>query len=301
NEVVMRGDGNYNKNSSLQQVAVLPALSLLPSLATHNTSVIVDYGCSQGSSSIIPLKALLATIPSGSSVELIFNDRPENDFTTLSRTIKDRETDLNRNGELLAFPSMVPVSYFNQIVPDNTVDVGMAWSTLNYLETQLPLAPTADLREMAQLRASRNVKQGHADLVKVLTLRAKESKKGGVFIAGTSARPSGEGSHIASIIIGLMMGPIGAMVAAGRMTPQNIMAMDPPAHERAIEEVQGVFEEVKELWTVESCFEKTIVHPAYEWLVEELKKDDGSGKEGLRREFATRIVDWILAAFAGFF
>ena len=39
NEIAMRGDGNYNKNSAMQHMAVMPALEFIPNLSNRKLSI----------------------------------------------------------------------------------------------------------------------------------------------------------------------------------------------------------------------------------------------------------------------
>ncbi|XPS77131.1 hypothetical protein M3J09_009165 [Ascochyta lentis] len=179
NECAMRGNGYYNDHSALQRVAALFAVELFPDLSKKNDLTLVDYGCSQGANSIAPIKQLLSTFPDGSTAHIVFNDRPYNDFSTLAATIKQHERELDRTGSLTIYPSMVPISFYNPIASPASVDIGVSWSSLNYLEHQPPPLPASDLATLIQQRAIRNAKQAHTDLIKLLRLRATEIKPGG--------------------------------------------------------------------------------------------------------------------------
>jgi hypothetical protein len=39
NEIVMRGDGFYNKNSAIQHIAVMPALEFIPNLSNRKLNI----------------------------------------------------------------------------------------------------------------------------------------------------------------------------------------------------------------------------------------------------------------------
>lgn len=297
-EIVMRGDGNYNKNSAIQHIAVMPALEFIPNLSNRKELTLVDYGCSQGANSIIPIKHLLSQLPTHSTIRLIFNDRPPNDFSTLSKTIKRNEATLSRNGELQIYPSMVPVSFFHQIVPDNSVDIGFAWSCLHYLEFLLPPLPSTDLQELVKQRLVRSAKAAHVDLVKLLRLRAREIKSGGVFIGAIAARSSSSVPNVAPAAAALIVA-ISEMVHAGRISQAQVMGLDMPVHEHSMEEMESAFTEVEEVWGKEVCFEKMIQHPAVAEL-EAKKKAEGVDLEELSKEYASTVVDWTMAPLTWF-
>ena len=247
----------------------------------------------------MPIKHLLSSLPTHSTIRLIFNDRPLNDFSTLSKTIKRNEATFSRNGELQIYPSMVPVSFFHQIAPDNSVDIGFAWSSLSYLEFQLPPLPSMDLQELTKQRAVRNAKAAHVDMVKLLRLRAREIKSGGVLIGAVGGRSSSGAPNVAPIAAALMAA-IFEMVHEGRISQAQVMELDAPIQERSMEEMERAFAEVEELWGKEVCFEKMIQHPAVAEL-EAKKKAEGVDLEELSKEYASTVVDWIISPFAWFF
>jgi hypothetical protein len=39
NEIAMRGDGNYNENSAMQHMAIMPALEFIPNLSNRKLSI----------------------------------------------------------------------------------------------------------------------------------------------------------------------------------------------------------------------------------------------------------------------
>ena len=193
---------------------------------------------------------------------------------------------------------MVPVSFFRQIAPDSSVDIGFAWSCLNYLEFQLPPLPSIDLQELARQRAVRNAKAAHVDLVKLLRLRAREIKSGGVFMGAISARSSSGVPNVAPITAA-MMAAIFEMVHAGRISQAQVMQLDVPLHEHSMEEMERAFAEVEEVWGKEVCFEKMIQHPAIAEL-EAKKKAEGVDLEELSKEYASTVVDWIMSVLTWF-
>ena len=194
---------------------------------------------------------------------------------------------------------MVPVSFFHQIAPDNSVDIGFAWSSLNYLEFQLPPLPTMDLQELAKLRTVWNAKAAHVDMVKLLRLRAREIKSGGVLIGAVGGRSS---SGVPNVVpaMAAMMAAVFEMVHAGRISQTQVMGLNMPVHERSMEEMERAFVEVEEVWGKEVCFEKMIQHPAVAEL-EAKKKAEGVDLEELSKEYASTIVDWVISLFAWFF
>lgn len=193
---------------------------------------------------------------------------------------------------------MVPMSFYHQIAPDNSVDIGFAWSCLNYLEFMLPPLPSTDLQELAKQRAVRSAKAAHADMVKLLRLRAREIKSGGVFMAAIGARSS---SGVRNMPVATaLMAAVSEMVHAGRISQAQVMGLDMPVHEYSMEEMERVFAEVEEVWGKEVCFEKMIQHPAVAEL-EAKKKTEGVDLEELSKEYASTVVDWTMSPLTWFF
>ncbi|KAF9728449.1 hypothetical protein PMIN04_012921 [Paraphaeosphaeria minitans] len=301
NEIAMRGSGYYNKNSSLQHVGALSAVELFPDLSHKSRLTLVDYGCSQGANSIAPIKQLLSTLPDGSSAHIIFNDRPYNDFSALAATIKQHGRELDRNRSLMIFPSMVPISFYNPVTSPTSVDIGVSWSSFNYLEYQQPLLPASDLATLVKQRTTRNAKHAHSDLVKLLRLRAAEIKPGGCFIFALGGRVAGNQSPNA--VAQAMMVAIKCMVENGTLTQEQMIALDPPMYERSMEECDEAFTKLAALWTVERKFERIVAHPAYVLLQEKKAEACGNEAEEIKasREYASIVVDWIVASFSWFF
>ena len=156
-----------------------------------------------------------------------------------------------------------------------------------------------DLQELAKLRTVWNAKAAHVDMVKLLRLRAREIKSGGVLIGAVGGRSS---SGVPNVVpaMAAMMAAVFEMVHAGRISQTQVMGLNMPVHERSMEEMERAFVEVEEVWGKEVCFEKMIQHPAIAEL-EAKKKAEGVDLEELSKEYASTIVDWIISLFAWFF
>ncbi|KAF9694457.1 hypothetical protein EKO04_007696 [Ascochyta lentis] len=93
------------------------------------------------------------------------------------------------------------------------------------------------------------------------------------------------------------------MVQNGRLTPKQVVAIDPPMYERSMEECDAVFALLADVWTVQDKFERLVAHPAYEHLQEKITAagDDEGAALDASREYASVVVDWIIAAFSWLF
>src|ERR1051326_9226350 len=89
------------------------------------------------------LRRLVATLPAGSNAVVYFNDNPQNDFTTLAETVEAELPSITNGGSVTVYPMLVPVSFYNQIIPSiQKPDVGLAWRCLTHLRS-LPTRPAS--------------------------------------------------------------------------------------------------------------------------------------------------------------
>jgi len=131
----MTGGGFYNRHSSLQDAAIRKVLPLwrdaLRDVAIANPCVtIADYGSSEGRNSMAPIGVAIESVRARTGAEtpicVIHTDLPGNDFSTLFRTLIDREDSYQKLGAEI-YASAIGRSYFEQILPANSVDI--AWNS----------------------------------------------------------------------------------------------------------------------------------------------------------------------------
>src|SRR5262249_34930349 len=135
----MEGKGAYNRSSSVQAAGSLPALALLQK-ATHMVTLppspelvgIADYGSSEGTNSLTPMaaaiRALRERIGHERAIFIFHTDLPGNDFTALFETLSNDPDSYLRN-DSVTFTAAVGHSYFEQILPTNSVTLGWsAWA-----------------------------------------------------------------------------------------------------------------------------------------------------------------------------
>ena len=89
---------------------------------------------------------------------------------------------------LRVFPSLLPQGFFAPVLPPASVDVALAWSSLNYLAStpRIAAAPKATPAEFAAARHAAFRDAGHRDLARLLRLRAAEVRPGGFLVAAAS-------------------------------------------------------------------------------------------------------------------
>ena len=277
NEITMlSGPQGYNFTSAAQALAYRPAVSLFPDLSSCTAVTIVDYGCSGVANSIAPLKELLNTLPDGAEATIILNDRPYNDWNEVSRLLKERWKEVARDGEIKLFVHMNPVSFFNQVVKSQSVDIGMSFTAFNYLEHVLPtpIHPSAsmdmdakDLTALQEIQAKKKAAQAHVDLVKLLRLRATETKTGGTLVTALASckdqKPGSAGRWSTQPITAAFQASLSEAAKNSLLSEKQVRAFNFPMHEHHISDVRAAIAEVDDLWAGGEMFQERIVHPAY--------------------------------------
>lgn len=239
-------------------------------------------------------------------MHLIFEDTPFNDFTSLAQTIS-KHFSPSSDRRLSLFTSMVPVGFFQQVVPDGSVDVGFSWSSLSYLSDfpNISLDATASPAEFIAARHEALATAGHTDLVRLLRLRAREIRSGGYFIAGIGGiRPAGEPDEPPSNTgFQPFQSAMKKMVESGTLKMEELMQMALfPSTERTVEEIRAALDETTSLWEVETLKAKLIEHPAWAPYQAALAATGGDAvkKKAARYEYATQVVVNLISASGWF-
>ncbi|KAL6232480.1 S-adenosyl-L-methionine-dependent methyltransferase [Aspergillus navahoensis] len=311
NDVPMQGAGFYNANSDLQAAGMHRALPLFDNIPSTTASVpfsVVEYGCAQGANSILPFKRILHAryianrSTSGEAEEtdqealLTFSDREGNDFNTLVQTIAQSQwlpTDQSSQPQPKILTSMVAGTFYDRLVPRDSVDVGFSLATLHHLER----LPTANGEDSTKIQA-------HEDLVRFLSLRAQEFRRGGSLVLSFVSHSSTGAPNYPELVDACRQAMI-QMVGAQRISPQVAGAFHVPTHDRTMEEVKRSLAVVNRLWHTEQVFEEEIVHPAYDRLLQHRqstdRKENENETEKASRWYAETVVDWMMAVIAGYF
>jgi hypothetical protein len=235
------------------------------------------------------MEAMLESIPSR-SVELLFSDRPENDFATLSETITTWEEKLEKEKfPQSLFLSMIPRSFYQEVVPPQSAHLGFSLAALHHLDhVPQPGADQVDENKLLQ-------QQAHLDLSKFLQLRSQEIVSGGSLVLSFVSQASAgyENYH----------GPVDAcrnamieMVQQGKIPVSVAGAFRVPTYNRTLDDVKKVLNENTKTWAVRSLFEDDITHPAIHHLKGHPAPDDEAS-----RKYADVVIDWMMAVCSGYF
>lgn len=130
----------YTPSSRLQAAGLARAIALFEQAAEQvplpkapQPIVVADYGAANGHNSLRPMSAGIAVLRRRTrhdhAILVTHTDVPDNDFTALFRTLAD-DPDSYLHTDTKSFASAIGRSFYDQIVPSNTVNLGWtSWAT----------------------------------------------------------------------------------------------------------------------------------------------------------------------------
>lgn len=138
--VVVRPEPAYTEASRLRAAGLTPAIALFEQAARQvslptgaQPIVIADYGAANGHNALRPISAAITALRARTShdhaIMVVHTDVPPNDFTALFHTVTtDPESYLQLDSA--TFTSAIGRSFYGQIVPSKTVNLGWSsWAT----------------------------------------------------------------------------------------------------------------------------------------------------------------------------
>ncbi|OBG19370.1 SAM-dependent methyltransferase [Mycobacterium sp. 852002-51057_SCH5723018] len=130
----------YTASSRLQAAGLAQAIAVFERAAEQvplptppQPIVVADYGAANGHNSLRPLSAAIAVLRRRTrhdhAILVAHTDVPENDFSALFRTLAD-DPDSYFHTDTTSFTSAIGRSFYDQIVPSKTVNLGWtSWAT----------------------------------------------------------------------------------------------------------------------------------------------------------------------------
>lgn len=187
----------YTARRRLQAAGLRPAIDLfeqaakvVPLPAPPQPIVIADYGAATAHNSLLPICAAIAVLRTrttrGHSVLVVHTDVPVNDFTAMFRTLTD-DPDSYLRKDAASFASAVGRSFYSQILPSNSVNLGWSAHAVQWL-SRVP-APVPDHLQVAHtaeesLRAA-YARQAAHDWHEFVAFRGRELCPGGRLVLMT--------------------------------------------------------------------------------------------------------------------
>jgi hypothetical protein len=222
----MEGHGVYNQDSQVQAAGASPGLAFFEEAAATATLPsppqrigIADYGCAEGRNSLAPIASAIAALrrrdDDACPIVVVHTDLPGNDWTVLFDTLAHDPGSYLR-GSVNVFASAVGLSFYNQILPPESVTLGWsAWSV-----QWLSRTPAA-IPDQVQVAASRNpearaafTRQAAEDWIAFLRSRAQELRAGGQLVIVTMALDE-RGDFGYGVLLHALYETLEEMVASG--------------------------------------------------------------------------------------
>ncbi|HUV22400.1 MAG TPA: SAM-dependent methyltransferase [Gammaproteobacteria bacterium] len=172
---------------------VLEAIGSLPLQSVTSGFTLSDMGTADAGTSLSmitrAIDAVRARAPQA-PITVIYSDQPRNDFNALIANIYglgSYESYLERHRAI--YPLVSGTSFYKQIVPSETLDIGFSATAMHWLSTKVcnisnhVQAVGAQGEELAAFR-----QQAHRDWRQILLHRARELKPGGKLVLINFAR-----------------------------------------------------------------------------------------------------------------
>jgi SAM-dependent methyltransferase len=185
---------DYNQYSKVQSIfmfeffdELLPVI--LSNLPSSDSLSIIDYGCSEGKNSFMFFERLLPSVLSRFpyQISLIFNDLPFINWPGFFTALQHAWISTQAN----CFVSIVAKSFDQQVVPDNSIDIGLSNSSFHWGPARLSHMINGRLN----LISESIIDEGIAHYIRLLSRRYKELKPGGIIYISTVAMPSKVDPH----------------------------------------------------------------------------------------------------------
>jgi salicylate 1-O-methyltransferase len=154
----------YTSSSRLQAAGLLPAVALFAQAAEQvplpelpQPIVIADYGSATGHNSLKPMSAAIQVLRRRTrqdhAIVVTHTDVPDNDFTALFRILAE-DPDSYLHHDAASFPSAIGRSFYSQILPSNTVNLGWSSWAIQWL-SRIP-AGAPEFADHVQVAYSKN-------------------------------------------------------------------------------------------------------------------------------------------------
>ncbi len=228
--------GSYSAAVRLQAAGLQSAIAMfeqasaaVPLPDPPQPIVIADYGASSGHNSLIPVGAAIAVLRKRTrpehSVLVAHTDMPDNDFSALFRTIED-DPDAYLRKDPATFASAVGRSFYSQILPSNSVNLGWSSWAIQWLrrvphviEDHIHVAYCAD-----ESVRSAYAKQAARDWHEFVAFRGRELCPGGRLVVTTMAIGS-DGEFGYRPLLAAVMDGLDELASDGLLTADEVSRM----------------------------------------------------------------------------
>ena len=166
---------------------VLNAIAELSDRRLEVGVTITDMGCADGGTSLSMIDAAIVAIRKRSSdtpITIVYADQPRNDFNALITNVHGLgpfDSWLSKHENV--FPMASGTSFYRQILPDETVDIGFSATAMHWLSNKICNISKHVQAVGAEGEERRKFSdQAHSDWRQILMHRAKELHSGGKLV-----------------------------------------------------------------------------------------------------------------------
>lgn len=227
----MKGDGFYDQNSRVQEQFILSSQDLLEEAAQNvplNGPIgLADLGCSEGKNSLMLMRRLTELVRQRSQapITVTHNDLPGNNWNGFFRNLKPYG----------AFVQASATSFFQPIVPPNSLHIACCYSSVHWL-SQVPDLPQPQGVLHARMTTESQAllaRQAAQDWEAFLQARAQELVPGGRLILVSGGNKDGD-------VAGLKMYALLDRILQELQSPPFVM----PIYYRSEQEIREPLERV---------------------------------------------------------
>ena len=201
--LAMKAGGFYDSHSKGQANVIRKAHGLmaqaLESVPLPSPSVpftVVDYGCSEGKNSVAALEFIIEKIRTrraGQPIVSFHNDIPQNNFNALcSHFLEPSYLSMKSAGPIFSFAA--PGSFFEQVLPRDSVHFGISTSAAHWLSGDCTGAVRGHVHHLYGTAAEKKhfAELAARDWLAFLQARAAELKSGAKVMVSFQARHGSE-------------------------------------------------------------------------------------------------------------
>ncbi len=207
--------------------------------------VIADYGSSQGKNSMPPMRIAIEELRKRANankpIQVFHTDLPSNDFAALFVSLQD-DPQSYMKGNTNVFPTAIGRSYFEPILPAESVNLGWNTWTAHWLSSPVLTADHVFPGYSSDEAVVQMVLDQQAeDWKKFLKCRASELKPGALMLSAFVGKAK-EGTGF-GWLSDHFWGAIEDMASQGQLDKDELLSMTVPVNGRTIEQIKAPFDE----------------------------------------------------------
>jgi hypothetical protein len=250
--VVVRPEPVYTQSSRLQAAGLGPAIALFERAAEQvslpkapQPIVIADYGAANGYNSLKPMSAAIAILRRRTrhdhAILVAHTDIPDNDFSALFHTLAD-DPESYLHLDSATFGSSIGRSFYDQIVPSKTVNLGWSSWAAQWLSTM-----PAEVHDHLHISYSHDdtaraayAEQAALDWHNFVAFRGRELAPDGRLVVMTIALDE-DGTSGFPTLLDAMLAALGEQVRDGLLRQEEVRRMTIPTFARSEKDFRAPF------------------------------------------------------------